>query len=205
MSGEKQVKRYYAIRWPGGKTEIYYDGWDVIGSKVTGKKDVTFKGFDSRSTAEEWLEKPKIKRRQKNTPFKEDEIYIFVDGSYSSKRGISGWGWVAVLNDSKISEGNGILGNIHGSRNIVGELWATRQAVEWMATQGFRKVIIVHDYAGIGNWALGFWKPRAQVAKDYVEHIEPYLDRLVFEKCYGHTKIPWNDYVDALTRKGYPD
>lgn len=199
------IKSHFAIRWPGGKTEICHDGWAVVGPKVTGKKDVTFKGFGSRVAAEEWLEKPKIKRRQKNTPFKSEEIYIFVDGSYSSKRGISGWGWVAVRDDTKISEGNGVLDNIHGSRNIVGELWATRQAVEWVRSMGFRKVIIVHDYAGIGNWALGFWKAKSQVAIEYVKHITPYISRFGFEKCYGHSGIKWNDYVDELTRKGYPD
>ena len=184
---------------------MLHEEWADVEPQVKGKKDVTFKGFGSRKEAEEWTHKPKIKRRQKNTPFQEDVIYIFVDGSYSPKRGLSGWGWVAVLNDSKIDEGNGVLGNLHGSRNIVGELEATKRAVTWVCEKGLRQVVIVHDYAGIGNWALGFWKAKTQVAKEYVKHVTPYLDRLIFEKCYGHSDVEWNEYADNLTRKGYPD
>src|SRR5690606_840071 len=129
--------------------------------------------------------------RDKDTPFQKDKIYIFVDGSYSSTRQVAGWGWVAIMNEQIIYQDHGVV-TINdtdlSSRNICGELKAATEAMKWFSNAGLPKPgVIVADYLGIINWALGFWKYSSAVARKYIKEIEPYLEGIEFEKCDGHS------------------
>jgi len=172
---------------------------------------MTFKSFESKTAAEQWIQQPPVPYRTADTPHEKDVIYLYVDGSFSSKRNISGWGWVAVKNDKRISENYGYLDNLYGSRNIVGELTATQQGVASMTPiRNGLPIVVVHDYIGIANWALGYWAARKEVAIEYKHFMRQFThliesNQLRFEKVSGHKDIKWNDYADELTRKGYPD
>lgn len=203
-------KKYYCIKYISGETKIMQDIWDNVRPYVNGVPGVTYKGFDRLEDAKCWLGKPTIPYRDKDTPFKENVMYIFVDGSYSSKRGVSGWGWVAVINDNIVAENYGVITDLpegENSRNICGELEATIQAVKWYLDypEKVLKPVIVHDYSGIGNWALGYWEAKKPVSMNYQIFIYPHKDLFNFEKCRGHSDIKWNDYADELTRRGYED
>lgn len=202
--------KYYSIRWKNGNTVVLHDSWENVKEKVIGVNGVTFKGHDTLEDAEAWTNKPTVPYRRAGDPYKKDTIYLFVDGSFSQKRQVSGWGWVAVVNDQKIGEGNGVISHTVKSRNICGELRATIEAVRWyvsnrrdLMTRSSDKPVIVHDYSGIGNWALGYWQAKEDVAVEYQMYIQQYVNILDFEKVGGHSGIKWNDYADELTRKGY--
>lgn len=197
------AKKWYAMKYRNGKKSVVFGEWDSISKKIIGKKGVVFKGFPSESAAKEWINKDEIPFRWPGQGYNRDEIYVFVDGSYSSVRRCSGWGWVAVKNGSIIGEGWGVVENIKGSRNIVGELRGAQKAIAWAIGERHKSVTVVHDYAGIGNWALGYWKGSSDVAKEYIKFIGLATKhiKLKFEKVNGHCGIKWNDYADELTRR----
>ena len=201
------VEKYYAVRWKEGNTSIKFGSWGKVSSTIQGHSGVTFKSFLTKEEAEDWLLKDVTLYREKNTPFQKDRVYIFVDGSFSSKRMVSGWGYVAIRNEQIIHQNNGILTEADTdltSRNICGELKAATEAIIWYSGAGLPgKGIVVADYSGIISWGLGLWKAGSSVAKEYVEKVSPYIDKIEFEKCSGHSGTIWNDYADELTRKGY--
>ena len=201
--------KYYSIRWKNGDTVIVHDTWDNVKDRVIGVSGVTYKGHLKREDAEAWLNQAPIPYRKVGDSYKKDTLYLFVDGSFSPKRNVSGWGWVAVLNDKKIAEGYGVIHDVVTSRNICGELQATIEAVQWcLSYKDFpstlaEKPVIVHDYSGIGNWALGYWSASKPVAVKYQNFMASYAFLFNFEKVSGHKGIKWNEYADELTRKGY--
>jgi ribonuclease HI len=198
------MKKYFAIRYKEGNTDLNYDNWENVKKSVIGVSGVTFKGFEHEDDALSWLDQESILYRHSNLAYEQDSLYLFVDGSYSSKLKVSGWGWCAVINDEKIAEGYGVLPNPIESRNICGELKATMEAVKWYVTQSRTNLrpVIVHDYSGIGNWALGYWSANKKVAIDYKNFMMQYKDIFAFEKVSGHSGHKWNEYADALTHKG---
>lgn len=200
--------KWYVARFKQSNTLKEYTTWDVFKSKVINVKGVTFKSFDTEKEADKWLNQPSVLYRTIDTTHEPEVLYLYVDGSFSPKRNISGWGWVAVLNEEKISEDFGYLKNITKSRNIIGELAATMYGITW-AVRTNREIVVVHDYIGIANWALGYWNATKEVAVEYQEYMSKYetlmkLKKLRFEKVSGHKGIKWNEYVDNLTRRGYP-
>jgi len=201
------TKKYFAIRWKNGNKVLEYDTWDEVSKKVIGVKGVTFKGFTNKIEAKRWLAQDDVPYRRAGDPYKEDVLYIFVDGSYSSTKKLSGWGWVAVLNGKKIAEDSGVIINPPESRNICGELEATIQATRWYIKRcnylNHLYPVIVHDYSGISNWALGYWEARKKIAINYVTFMQSHAHLFKFEKVGGHSGISWNDYADKLTRKNY--
>ena len=201
------MKKYFAIRYKEGNTDLNYDNWENVKKLVIGVSDVTFKGFEHETDALAWLDQQPILYRHVSHKYEQDRLYLFVDGSYSAIRKVSGWGWVAVINDEKIAEGYGVIQSPPESRNICGELQATIEAVKWYVTQARTNLrpIIIHDYSGIGNWALGYWEAKKQVAIDYKNFMTQYKDIFDFEKVSGHSGHTWNDYADMLTHKGYED
>ena len=92
------IEKYYAVRWKEGNTAIKFGSWNTVSKTIQGHPGVTFKSFLLKEDAEEWLLKDSIPFRDKDTPFQKDKIYMFVDGSFSSKRMVSGWGFVAIRN-----------------------------------------------------------------------------------------------------------
>lgn len=199
------MNKLYAVKYRNGHSHIYAGEWDSIRKHIDGKKGVKYKGFPitAHREAEEWLARKAIPYRTKRTPHVKDKLYLYVDGSFSGKTRRAGWGWAAILNDVVIAEDWGSKSNITGSRNIAGELYATISGLQWADRFGAKEVIVVHDYAGIGCWALGYWKTRKPVSKEYKKVYDDVSQRVKvrFEKVNGHCGIKWNDYVDDLTRK----
>jgi len=203
------VEKYYAVRWKEGNTSIKFGSWNKVSKTIQGQPGVTFKGFLDRESAEEWLLKDLTPFRDKDTPFQKDKIYMFVDGSFSSKRMVSGWGFVAIMNEQILHQANGILTLADTdltSRNICGELKAATEAILWFSAAGLPgKGVVVADYLGVINFALNLWAANSTVSKKYVTDTCKFLSNIEFEKCSGHSGTIWNDYADELTRRGYLD
>lgn len=199
--------RYYAVKYKDGETDILYGHWEDVAGAVIGKKGATFKGFGSKREAEEWLGREAVPFRDANTPHKKDMVYVYVDGAYTSKVEIdgckvSGWGFVIVKNEEILYEEYGTRPDRYKSRNITGELHATIMGIMWVNIYKLAPAVVVHDYAGIANWALGYWGAKSEVAKNYCNAVKTHLTNISFEKVRGHQGVKWNEYADALAKKG---
>ena len=130
-------------------------------------------------------------------------IKIFVDGSFNPADKKAGWGWVAI-NDRQLEVARqwGNVDDKYGSRNITGECASAYFALKWAKEKGLNRVIIVHDYIGLGKWGAGEWKTNAAVSRDYVESIKPYVLGVEFRHIRGHEGNKWNEVADQLAEAG---
>ena len=98
----------------------------------------------------------------------------------------------------------GIEPNENTSRNITGELEASKMAVRYAIANRMKKIYIVNDYQGISSYVTGSWKPKTQESKDYTEFMNKAKNKvdINFIKVKGHSNNKFNDMVDALAILG---
>ena len=136
-------------------------------------------------------------------------ITIYVDGSYDPGTHIAGWGWVAVDHDGiELAREWGGVFDHYSSRNITGECEAALRTLKWLSRSGteFAGAKIVYDYKGLGEWALGRWKAKTVVAKQYIQECAsiPLAIglKLEFAHVRGHCGCKWNEVADTLAELG---
>lgn len=90
------------------------------------------------------------------------------------------------------------------SRNITGELEASKMAVRYAITNGFKKIFIVNDYQGISSYVTGSWKPKTKESIEYTEFMNKAKEKVEIEfiKVKGHSNNKFNDMVDELAKLG---
>ena len=137
---------------------------------------------------------------------------IYVDGSYkpSVNPGVAGWAFAAYNEDGVLLHSSYGLVKNPVSRQIDGELQATLEALRWvqstrethLPTGG--KVVVFHDYEGIGRWARNEWKTNTDLTKRYKESVNALmLDlcpeiEITFSWIKGHSNNVGNDWADEL-------
>ena len=134
------------------------------------------------------------------------KIDLYVDGSYL--KDVTGWGFVAVVNDIAVNEAYGYVHkrDCGGTRNIAGELNAAIQGLEWCYGKA-EQIIVYHDYTGIAKWALKEWKANKPVTLNYVSFYDEYCQRdnaplVTFTWVKGHSGNKWNEHADVLAAHG---
>ena len=77
-------------------------------------------------------------------------------------------------------------------------------AVNHALINGFKKIYIVNDYAGISCYPTGAWKPKTEESKRYKSLMDNYMKLIDinFIKVKGHSNNKFNDIVDELAKKG---
>ena len=98
----------------------------------------------------------------------------------------------------------GINPSENTSRNITGELEASKMAVRYAITNGLKKIYIVNDYQGISSYVTSSWKPKTEESKEYTEWMNKQKEKVEinFIKVKGHTNNKFNDIVDELAKLG---
>jgi ribonuclease HI len=192
-------KKFYGVKTMQGK-EYIFTSWDECKEFTNGKSNILFKGFDNYHDLQEWFKNKKT-RHVLDIEVNPDIVRIYVDGSYNSKTKRAGWGWVAIRKDQIIDFRHGECEYEAKSRQIDGELKAALEAM--LAFPG-EEIVIVHDYAGISNFASGDWTPRTKISVDYVNCIKNFVDlsKIIFQKIQGHSGNVFNDMADSLAKRG---
>jgi ribonuclease HI len=195
--------KYYAIRQINGETvnEILTN-WTECEAKVKGNR-VEYKSFKTEKEAKEYLGNH-IEEEKETDALENNENHIYyVDGSYMNDT--IGWGFVYVKHNQEVTKMCGsIKPNENTSRNITGELEATKMAVRHAIINELKEVYIVHDYQGISSYVTGAWNPKTQESKDYTEWMNKAKDRIniKFIKVAGHSNNRFNDVVDNVAKMG---
>ncbi len=129
----------------------------------------------------------------------------YTDGSYEDKVNAYAFGVVAVDPSGKESEfcGKGNDPEFLSSRNVAGEADGVLAAVKWAFVNGYEKVKIYHDYAGLSAWANGVWSARSPVSERYSRELARYRGgvKIEFVKVKGHSNVSYNERVDKLAKK----
>ena len=149
-------------------------------------------------------------------------LKIYVDGSYkpSVNPDVAGWAFAAYNKDGVLLHSSYGLVKNPVSRQIDGELQATLEALKWVKSNKEKhlptggKVIVFHDYEGIGRWARNEWKTNTELTKRYKESVnELMLDlisgdaqiEILFSWVKGHSNNAGNDLVDRLAGQAVVD
>ncbi len=188
-------KKVYAVK--AGRTTGIFDTWDECRRQVTGYKGALFKSFESRAEAEEYL--------AGGSSTKADaDLTAYVDGSYNIRTKTFAYGVVIIDRDGTEKTFNGAFNNAAGSmRNVAGEIAASRFAIEYAVENGYKSIVIYHDYQGIASWATGEWKRNLAATEEYYEYCQSVKDKIdvSFVKVKGHSGDKYNDIADALAKE----
>jgi ribonuclease HI len=129
------------------------------------------------------------------SPYKEVEAEVYVDGSFHS--GKSGWAAIVCFADSEISL-NGWCNHNLETRNVVGEIEAVLQAIDYCTSRGFSCICINYDYDGIRKWVTEEWKRNKELTINYHNQVLNQPINIVFNKVKAHSGIRLNEKADRM-------
>lgn len=212
---------YYAIINGNNESKIC-NSWDeCVSFRSKNPSNAKFKGFYTEWEAQLWLNSLINNELQKETdkleskinsslPYKiypNDAAIAYTDGSYNPKTKIYGYG-------VRLSDANNLNKNVHifsgnndiysSARNVAGECDGAICAIKKAIELGYKKLIIRHDYIGVGAWITEEWSnTNTPVSKNYKQTMltyKPFID-LSFEHVRGHTGEQYNEEVDQIAKQ----
>ena len=190
--------KYYAVL--ADENKIFTD-WEECKKYLDGKKGYKQKSFSTKKEAEAFLRGEDLYADALKNDLNGGWCVCYTDGSYEDKVNAYAFGVVAVDPSGKESEfcGKGNDPAFLSSRNVAGEADGVLAAVKWAFVNGYEKVKIYHDYAGLSAWANGVWSARSPVSERYSRELARYRGgvKIEFVKVKGHS----NERVDKLAKK----
>lgn len=198
--------KYYAVK---SEENRIFTSWDECKSFLDGKKAYKYKGFSSLAEAEAFLRGVDLYAEAVKKDLADGYCVCFTDGSYDERYNAYSYGVVAIGLDGKEYEfcDRGEVDEYLTSRNVAGEADGVLCAAKWAYLNGYAKLKIYHDYAGLSAWANGEWSARSPVAEYYSRELSRYRGvlRIEFVKVKGHGNVSYNERVDKLAKKALFD
>jgi ribonuclease HI len=133
-------------------------------------------------------------------------LKVYVDGSWMA--GQVGYGLVILHNEQVIFEACGPVSEADsaGTRQVAGELFAVGHALRWCQKWCQQHPVITvevyFDYYGIQKWATQEWKAKQPITQRYRDFVRSSGLNIRWHKVAAHTGERWNEYVDALAKRG---
>ena len=141
-------------------------------------------------------------------------LHAYTDGSYTKNKPQT-YGWAVVIYDNNQKHLKSLSGK--GSRfieswQIGGECDAVLNLLSYINENleqfdDLQSIMIHYDYLGIEKWALGDWKAKKPVAKNYVREFRELMLNLLnedveiqFNKVKGHSGVQGNELADQLAK-----
>ncbi|MBR2674497.1 MAG: ribonuclease HII [Mogibacterium sp.] len=136
-------------------------------------------------------------------------VRAYVDGSYDSATGRFSCGVVILETDengvTEQTELKSVFDDADAAkqRNVAGEIMGAKTAIDYCLANDIKKVIICHDYEGVGKWADGLWKANNPLTKGYKQFMADArrLMDISFEKVKAHAGNKYNDIADKLAKE----
>ena len=190
--GKKLRRRYYAVKV--GRKPGIYKTWEECKAQVDHFPGNVFKGFDKYEEARDFM-------KPKQPDLFQYEAKAYTDGSYDDESGHAGYACILLHKDSKYLIQGKIVDT--DSRQIIGELFACRKAIQKAISLGIKSLQIYFDYIGVELWANGEWEAKKEVTKDYLSFINSVKDdiKLGFVKVKAHSGNPLNEEVDKYAKQ----
>lgn len=144
----------------------------------------------------------KLHSRARIKPVDSKTFIAYTDGSGQAGQ----CGWAMVLfgpNGRKEYEKSGNLGS-QPSGQIAGEVEGAICAIQDAIKNGVNKILVRHDYEGVGKWGSGVWKNKdydATRLKRWVGYSKNKGVHVRFEWTRGHNGDAGNERADVLAGK----
>lgn len=189
--------KYYAVKL-GRQTGIF-ETWREAEVQVKEFPNAKFKSFSSFEEAESYLEDS---NQSQSSNLVEYEAYV--DGSFDKNTNTYGSG-VVITKENEVIEKISFSGSDEKyieSYQIAGEVKAALRAMEWAVDNNISSIAIYYDYEGIKSWALGEWRTKKAVSKDYKDKFDALSDQIdvYFEKVKAHSGVYFNELADELAK-----
>lgn len=125
---------------------------------------------------------------------------IYVDGSFRDDH--FGYSAVVVENGSIVKKLSGCSRELHGLRNVSGEIRAVEVALEYCKENEIEKVKIYYDYEGLRSWPLRLWKAKNSLTAGYRDFVVALSAEVTIEwvKIDSHTGDSYNEMADKLAK-----
>lgn len=198
--------KFYAVRH--GRSPGIYTSWEECRNQVYRYPGAEYKAFSTREDAEAFLRssQPESKTHPSSKPAS-TPIQIWVDGScltHSDGTLRLGWGLLVKKDGKEIHRafGNEIPAEALEHRNVAGEIFAVRKALEWCRQEGISEVTLYYDYQGLEKWATGKWRTKLPFTQAYAQDIRQAGIKIHWVKVLAHSGDPENDLVDQLAKMG---
>lgn len=203
---EKNLGKYYAVINGHSKEARIFTTWDEAKKEVHGAKGALYKGFVTKHEAEAFLGIEHQKAEEKRESILEDNVKIYVDGSYELSTERYAYGLVVVKDGAEVyTDRKAFKGEYSAMRNVAGEVLGSITAINYAISQGYTKVEIYFDYQGIESWALGTWKRNNKLTMGYHAFFQEASQKVkvVFHKVKGHSGDVYNDRADELAKEAF--
>ena len=188
--------KFYAVKT--GRTIGIFNNWKDAQKAVIGYSNASYKSFETKEEAEEWLNK----KATVVDPTSKILAVAYVDGSYDNKHKLYSYGCVIFSGNSTYTLNSVDFSEDTKTRNIAGELTGARKAIEWCLEHDIQNLILYHDYIGIQKWADHEWKCNIPLTENYQKFIDGVKDKICIQfcKCKAHTGIRYNEMADQLAK-----
>ena len=178
---------FYAVK-VGKTNNVIYNSWEECKANVSGISGAIYKKFNTMEAAVAFLDKP---QKSIDKIDLQDNLIAYVDGSYNSSEKETGYGIVFVKNNKIVSKDMGrvLMYGDNTINNVLGELMGALKATELAIANGYKEIVIAHDYLGISAWVTGDWKPRTEITMKYRNAMIDYSSKikLNFLKIKAHS------------------
>lgn len=189
---------FYAVK-KGRETGIF-ESWAECQKQITGFSGAEFKKFKELKQAETYLTSG---ISIDNVSDDLDGLHAYIDGSFSNDLQETGYGAVILLNGEIIHTIKGSSKKYIEMRNVAGELFAAAVSIKWAVDNGYKSIVLHHDYSGIAHWAKGEWKCKQEGTINYKKFIDEISSKIsiLFIKVKGHSGDMYNDMADKLAKE----
>ncbi len=198
--------KYYAVRH--GRSPGIYTSWEECRNQVYRYPGAEYKAFPTREEAETFLQSSRSESKTcspsnpATTP-----IQIWVDGSCLAHPDGTlrlGWGMLVKKDGKEIHRafGNEIPSEAIEHRNVAGEIFAVKKALEWCRKTGIAEVTLYYDYQGLEKWVTGKWKTKLPFTQAYAQAVHQSNITIHWVKVLAHSGNPENELVDQLAKMG---
>ena len=189
---------FYAVK-KGRETGIF-ESWAECQKQITGFSGAEFKKFKELKQAETYLTSG---ISIDNVSDDLDGLHAYIDGSFSNDLQETGYGAVILLNGEIIHTIKGSSKKYIEMRNVAGELFAAAVSIKWAVDNGYKNIVLHHDYSGIAHWAKGEWKCKQEGTINYKKFIDEISSNIsiLFIKVKGHSGDMYNDMADKLAKE----
>lgn len=133
-------------------------------------------------------------------------LEVFSDGSFNQKENLTGSSCVILNNEKEPilfllqSSSDKVITNMH---QIGGEIQGALNGIKYAIENGFNKIVIYYDYAGVELWANGVWKTNKPATKLYKAKVAELRNSIEvdFIKVKGHVRGEvLNNLADKLAK-----
>lgn len=210
------MAKFYAVK--KGLVPGIYRSWAECQKNINGFSGAEFKSFYTEKEAKRYLNSPlksevgiskndihiedfKCLSADKNKDKK--PLIAYVAGSYNQDNNQYGYGIVLLFDGIEIRLADIGRDSVAASlRNVAGEILAAEQAMIFAAINGFKKLIIYHDYVGISKWCSDKWRANNNYTKAYKETYNKFSQKLniKFIHVSVHSDDKYNEVANMLAK-----